>query len=234
MECQVNEFIVLKLEDGNPNIYVKGVKFGQSKLLKYNLPIKRDDLFDKFRSIDEALDYLEQTELKIPQFHDHCTALQTWSKNNYDTRLLHRVVAFPLLKKLVQIGDPIAKKIFNEEITKRFKSCELSVMIYLLQAGYLKIFNKDELIDLYGGIDFNVLENQDPVKVISKLEKLIELGIEPAKNALNVYKDKELLLKPKKVRGEHKSGSIKKKIYIQKKISDFSSENNAGESNDIK
>ena len=160
---KVNEFINLKLED-NPKssipkketfIYVKGHRFDQCKFLL--IPILVDEIkdFSKIDSIDEAaekmdrsLEYTNKRDVGIPvmtEFWGHCSNMQTWSENNYDTRLLHRNLAFPLLKRLTEVGDPIAKKVFREEIAKRYASGHPSVMEYLKDEGYLKHLSKEEL-----------------------------------------------------------------------------------------
>ena len=59
---------------------------------------------------------------RISNAPDLLDNLQVWAEMNYDTRILHRNLAFPLLKKLAQVGDPIAKKALKDEIAKRFLS----------------------------------------------------------------------------------------------------------------
>ena len=63
---------------------------------------------------------------------------------NYDTRLLHSNLAFPLLKAITDAGDPIAKKAFKFEIKLRFESFDPSTQQYFIENGYLNYFNKDE------------------------------------------------------------------------------------------
>jgi len=71
--------------------------------------------------------------------------LQVWNENNYDTRLLHSNLSFPLLKKLSEVGDPIAKRVFKEEIALRIRSKSQNVINFLLEERYLDGFNKEEL-----------------------------------------------------------------------------------------
>lgn len=157
---KVNEFISLKLGRGTTNIYVKGELFRQCKFLLLTIPTN-DDLED-INSIDEASEYLDysldpDTEYVEPEkqeiiegigpeteFWAHCSNLQTWAEYNYDTRLLHRNLAFPLLKKLTEEGDLIAKKKFKEEIGKRYFTGVESVQTYLEEEGYMKYLSKEE------------------------------------------------------------------------------------------
>lgn len=160
---KVNEFIVLKLEDKPKSsipkketfIYVKGQRFDQCKFLL--IPILANEVknFKEIDSIDEAaeemdrsLEYTDRRDVRIPvmtEFWGHCSNMQTWAEHNYDTRLLHRNLAFPLLKRLTEVGDPIAKKVFREEIAKRYTSGHPSVVEYLKDEGYLKHLSKEEL-----------------------------------------------------------------------------------------
>ena len=55
------------------------------------------------------------------EFWGHCSNLQAWVENNYDTRLLHRSFAFPLLLRLSQINDTKAILVFRDEIINRIE-----------------------------------------------------------------------------------------------------------------
>jgi hypothetical protein len=166
-EFKVNEFIILKLEEEiiseeeglretKTNIYVKGELFRQCSFLLINIPIEEMTSFDSIESIDEAEERLgtsleegnESFEYKIPpktEFWGHCSNIQVWAENNYDTRLIHRYLAFPLLKRLTEVGDPVARRVFKEEIAKRFTSCYLPLIHILLFEGYLDYLSEEEL-----------------------------------------------------------------------------------------
>ncbi|GAH27524.1 unnamed protein product, partial [marine sediment metagenome] len=55
------------------------------------------------------------------EFWAHCSNLQTWAEHHYDTRLLHSNISFPLLRRLTEAGDPVAKQFFKDEIAERIK-----------------------------------------------------------------------------------------------------------------
>ncbi len=88
----------------------------------------------------EDIDLLKPEE----EFWGHCSNLQAWYEHNYDTRLLHRSIAFPLLYKLTEVGDAIAKKVFKEEIAKRYTSGNKNVQEFLKNEGYLNYLTKLE------------------------------------------------------------------------------------------
>ena len=166
LEFTISEFLTLKLEDSKTYIYVKDKKFIQCKRLVINI-IKQDiPRYDDIDSIDEAVEEFKlslwqsrivegpmaklssiQNETITPEqeFWGHCSNLQTWYEHDYDTRLLHSNLAFPLLKRLTEAGDPLAKKVFKNEIIKRIEGKHTSVVEFLLVEGYLKYLNKEEL-----------------------------------------------------------------------------------------
>jgi len=133
-EFRINDYISLRLENAKTNLYVKDELFDQCKFLLIDIPIERVSSFEEVDSIDKAEERLDKSleplmgntreihrSNQIPpdvEFWGHCSNLHVWHENNYDTRLLHRNMAFPLLKKLTDVGDPLAKKVFKEEIRR--------------------------------------------------------------------------------------------------------------------
>lgn len=151
---RINEYITLKLENRQTKIYVGGEEFIRCKYLLLNIPIANVREYDNIRSIDETAEHLHHGlerntswKKKITpemEFWGHCSNLQAWVENNYNTALLHRNLAFPLLKKLTESGDPKARKVFKEEIAKRFSNGRFSVMCYLISGGYLSYLSEEE------------------------------------------------------------------------------------------
>lgn len=155
-EFKVNNYITLRLEENNTIIYVDDKPFAQCKSLLINIPMKEIDSFDEVKSIDEAAEKLdksfERNQVDIPpevEFWGHCSNMQVWYEYNYDTRLLHSNLAFSLLKKLTKAGDPLAKKVFKEEILNRLEKGGDTVILFLLENSYLGSFTKEELRSIY-------------------------------------------------------------------------------------
>lgn len=160
-EFQVNEFLSLKFdeEDRKTIIFVNGKLFRQCKSILFNIPVDKAEEFNEVESIDDVLEnvgwkdeYLgvEQKMVKyglLPEdeFFGHCSNLQVFYESNYDTKLLHRTLAFPLLKELTNNGDPIAKKVFKEEIVKRIENGNITVFKYLFIEEYIDYLSIDEL-----------------------------------------------------------------------------------------
>ncbi len=171
-EFKVNEYITVKLEGKKTHIYLKGNKFAICMFLFLNIPVENTNPLDDVKSIDEvAKIFVDPMEIRIissykrdilpeEEYWGYCSNLQVWAENNYDTRLLHSNIAFPLLKKLFEMGDPQAKKVFKEEITKRFSSRDFSVMMFLLEQSYLTSFNKEELSILFESVDYESITKE--------------------------------------------------------------------------
>jgi hypothetical protein len=165
---QINEFLEVKLvkinyvfqtENGKKprvkyisEIYINSVEFIQCMFLLLEIP-KEDPRQEIVDSIDEAEKYyskdLEYNKKRYKidpetEFWAHCSNLQAWAENEYNTRILHRNIAFPLLKKLTEVGDPKAKKRFKEEIAERYEKGGKQVQIFLEQEGYLNFLTKEE------------------------------------------------------------------------------------------
>ncbi|MFX1366723.1 MAG: Rab family GTPase [Promethearchaeota archaeon] len=154
-EFRVNKYLTLRLENNRTNIYVGRKLFNQCKYLLLNIARDRFEDYDELESIDEASEKLDdsmhgssfQKNYISPEveFWGHCSNLQAWYENNYNTRLLHRNLSFSLLEALMKVGDPLAKKVFKEEIAERLESGYPSVVMYLIKQNYLKYLTQEEL-----------------------------------------------------------------------------------------
>ncbi|MFX0100181.1 MAG: hypothetical protein ACFFCS_11420 [Candidatus Hodarchaeota archaeon] len=141
---KINEYLTLKLERGQTNIYVNGQIFNQCKYLLLNVDLENSSEYDDIESIDEAavrldnaMEYNHSIINPATEFWGHCSNIQAWADCNYDTRLLHSNLSFPLLKALVDAGDPVAQSVFKNEIMERLKSRYLPTIIYLAERGFL-------------------------------------------------------------------------------------------------
>jgi len=139
---------------------------GRFRQCKYLLLVDPEQTLDtEIDSIDEAAHYMSQklerrgvhsitpedVGLSVEQeFLGHCSNLHAWAEHEYDTRLLHSNLAFPLLKTLAERGDSTAKKRFAEEIVKRFRSGVRTIQDFLLEEEYLEYLTKEELGVLLG------------------------------------------------------------------------------------
>ena len=165
----INEFITIKLEGGKTNIYVDGEIFKECKFLLLNITKDKVNSIEDIESIDDVAERLGWTyegqiglenKYSIPpetEFWGHCSNLQVWYEHNYDTRFLHKNIAFPLLKRLTDVGDKLAKRKFKEEIALRYKEGNVSVKFYLLEEGYIDYLTREEFLSILPS-EYSILE----------------------------------------------------------------------------
>ena len=176
-EFIINDFLSLKLVKDKTEIFINGKSFHQCKFLMMNLLIDEIENYDEIGSIDEAADALgwtydgqEGVKYEIDpesEFWGHCSNLQAWYENDYDTRLLHSNLSFPLLKKLTEIGDPVAKRVLKKEIVERFISGYPTTMVYIFEEHLLDYLNGDEREQ--------IISENFPM-ILKAIEKLPEKG----------------------------------------------------------
>ncbi len=153
-EFIINKYLTLRLENNKTNIYVDDEYISGCKYLLLTVPTVELNLVDRIDSIDDAAEILDNSLEDYNnkcfitpevEFWGHCSNLQAWAENDYNTRLLHRSLAFHLLRKLAEAGDPIARKVFKKEIIERFMSDSITVKMYLIEDRYLAYLDPEEI-----------------------------------------------------------------------------------------
>jgi len=147
---QVNKDITLKLEDNKTNIYIKEKQIDHCKSIFINNPQEHDEL-KEIDSIDELQDILIDFRIQEivtlspeEEFWGHCSNIQAWAENDYDTRILDSNLSFSLLKELSRINHPRAHIKLREEIVKRLKTGFFSTVKYLIVENYLDFLKDDD------------------------------------------------------------------------------------------
>ena len=176
IEFKVNDYVSLRFEDEKTVIYVTGKRFRQCINLVLDIPVDDIRKFDQIDSIDEAVEMLDKSReaedlpIIIPpkvEFWGHCSNLQVWSENNYDTRILHSNISFPLLKKLSESGDKVALRVFKEEIAKRFTQGNENMRTFLIDEWYMDFLSREEVLSL----------NIEQIEIIHELEDMLGIRI---------------------------------------------------------
>ena len=161
---KINKYLTLKLQSYETVIYIAREPFQICKHLLINIPVGHvndieslDELVDDYGEERENEFFAHEVEITPKElFKGHCSNLQVWVENNYDTCLLNSNLAFPLLKRLTEVGDLKALSVFKEEVRKRFESLYPPVQQYLISEGYLEYFSiseKNELLKYVLSID---------------------------------------------------------------------------------
>jgi len=191
-EFRVNNLISLRLEDNKTVLYVNNREFKQCKFLLLNIPDIEDA--EVVKSIDEAAEILDNSMeydklgiTKEQEFWAHCSNLQAWVENHYDTVLLHRNLAFPLLKTLSEEGDIFARQRLREEIARRYRYGNTTVQTFLFEEGYLSYLSNEDILN--GVLDLKeaifmekVMSSDESYAIIPYFEKLRD--IDPPKNKI--------------------------------------------------
>ena len=147
-ELKINHFITLKLINGKTKIYVDGKEFLMCKNIVLNIP---RNLIETVETMDGLIDISEITkgdEYDIDpktEFWVHSSNFQVWVENDYDTNLLEKNLAFPLLQKLSELGDQRAIGRFKEEIARRYLSGSHNTKLYLYNERFLEYLSQEEL-----------------------------------------------------------------------------------------
>lgn len=219
-EIKINKHLSVKFEENQTRVYVDNNYFRQCIRIFLNISVEQMDSYNEINSIDEAVDIEKQLSLWQNQvvigdnprdvqiehiitpeeeFWGHYSNLQTWYENEYDTRILHRNIAFPLLKKLMDAGDKLAKRKFKDEIFTRFQANYPTVTLYLIEVGALKYLTKEELSTLSERLTdpihrlrtrhYHFLYKEDPAFYYS-----IEGRLEFVKDVINQFKKQDTAL----------------------------------------
>lgn len=208
-EFKVNDYITIKLlQDNKTHIFINNKRYIQC--LRLVLTLQEEFEFDSIdqmqfsslRRIDN--DHEKTIDITIEEeFMAHCSNLQAWAENYYDTNLLHRSIAFSLLKKLYEVGDPIAKKTFISEIKKRCEEGHPRAIFFLIEDNYMRYLGDDWFVDQLNNPDSKVVEN-----LIKWIEKNSMLHYLPA---LDIFSNFSNYIHKKNERIIYKK--IKKVIY---------------------
>ena len=175
---KVNQYITLKLEHDKTIIYINDLPFNQCKYLLLNIPTtdnSKMETINSFDSIDEIAEVLDKSmERNLAfnitpeeEFQAHCSNIQAWAENNYDSRILHRNLAFPFLRKLADAGDLRAKHMFQEEIIKRFNHGYFRIMVFLLNNNYFSYLDVEQFEHLDLSSLFSITPNQQSEILLS-------------------------------------------------------------------
>lgn len=162
---KLNRYLSVRFKGEETVIYVKRKPFITSKYLFMNATIQETvESFDYYDSIDDMskdLDSRLERELTreevglLPkeEFWGHCSNLQVWVERNYNSCLLHRNLAFPLLNQLTKVGDAKARELFLLEVARRFNSRCPTVQKFLILEDYLLHLDSSTIEELIDYVD---------------------------------------------------------------------------------
>lgn len=140
-EFKVNNYIRIIQTIGGFSLHIGD----QRKIICSNLKLINpyaEEYFHSFEDIPEGYENLKKDD----EFWGLCSCLQAWAENNYNCDFLHESLSLFLLDELCKLGDPLATKVFSQEIAKMLKNGDYHIQEYLRTQGYLSHLTQEELI----------------------------------------------------------------------------------------
>ncbi len=136
---------VVLTENDKTAIYINGHHFIQCS---HVLTTVHTDEIENVLLLESIDDIKESPKTIVidpeTRFFVHCSNLQAWVENNFNTRMLHSNLSFSLLKKLVEEGC-VSSMILKEEIAKRFEHGSVEMIRFLFEHEYLDSLSKEDL-----------------------------------------------------------------------------------------
>ena len=157
-EFIVSDLITLELENTPENrsiiVLLNGEKFFFHPRSLYSIKLylkMTDSKEDRFINYgDHAGEYTPEYRAFLKkvsfeqEFWVYCSNIQAWVENNYDTELLDYCCAFPILRKLDELGDANAQKAYKKEILKGLTSTNEELITFLLEKEYFNYLDIEE------------------------------------------------------------------------------------------
>ncbi|GAI93677.1 unnamed protein product, partial [marine sediment metagenome] len=150
-EFTVNNFLTLKLEQGETYIYVMGKFFSEYRHFYSDRYRKKCSIQSQDRSArikerkrKKGTEKIKTRIERETEFKRYCSDIQTWFEHDYDTRKLDSILAFLLLKKLFLVGDPLAKRVFRDEIVKGLESGDSRLIVFLFEDRFISNLDLEE------------------------------------------------------------------------------------------
>ena len=134
---KVNDYITISSERNKILIYIQGERFQEFDYSFINKILKTSkNQLEKTNTQGKYVKNKYKKDSKNAYFNNFVNILKLWIRNNYDTSILLYDISFPLLRKLAEVGDSYAKKVFIDEILKNLWSGNPLVIKYLVNEGY--------------------------------------------------------------------------------------------------
>jgi len=96
-------------------------------------------IIQEIKDPTDRYEYNQKNNLTETIFRRLLSNLIIWSENDYNTQIIDHKIAFPLLKKLREIGETKFQIILQQEILKAYATSTFQVKEFLKREGYLKL-----------------------------------------------------------------------------------------------
>lgn len=140
----VNEYLKIGLDKEEIKIYINNEYFNGPDNYLFGIYLNKAKYKDLLGIIDDHDKNTQLLSLET-EFWGLCENFRTWYELDYDCRLLHPELTFPILKKLYKVGEPQAVRVFKKELMERAQEGSEPARKYLLYERTLKLFSLEEL-----------------------------------------------------------------------------------------
>nr|MDO8109657.1 hypothetical protein [Candidatus Sigynarchaeota archaeon] len=192
----INDHLSLQRIGNQTGIFVDGMPFSICKHLVINIPEDQVQQYDAASSMDEIIDISKKSsdsdnedeifayDLNLKdEFWGHCSNLQAWVDNGYDTHLLASNLAFPLLKALADMGDKAAENALKGELVARIRSGYQPTIRFLALQGFFRYLSPGDVKEL--GIEKNVQECYACLFSAEVLDEVLEITYKNSEKELD-------------------------------------------------
>jgi len=136
-KIKINDHITVSSEHNKISIYIQEERFREYEYSFINKILKKSNSqLEKANAQDNYVENKFDEGSNNAYFTNFVNILKFWIRNNYDTEILPYAISFPLLRKLVEVGDSIAKKVFIDEILKNLWDGDPLIIKYLFNENY--------------------------------------------------------------------------------------------------
>lgn len=141
-EYIVNENISLRLVRRRLQTYTMlmlgGVHFQSFNKLPIGVFINLPNIKDKIYTFDQDPNKYDTVVEAKEEFNKYCSIFKKWAENNYDVKIFNHHLTFPALKRLVELNDPLAEKVYPLHIINSIKTGNIEVLGFLILHGFLE------------------------------------------------------------------------------------------------
>jgi Leucine-rich repeat (LRR) protein len=142
MKYKLSKYLSIESFHNSVFLYVNGIKFvpyGYRSILNDEIIGDNEDISNYVLDVS---DNNTSVENKFVQCYK---VLKLWIENDYNSHLFHFSLSFPLLKALYELSDPIANKVYKEEILNALTENQSQVCRFLIEEDYLNVLSKEEI-----------------------------------------------------------------------------------------
>ena len=157
------------------------------------------------------------------EFVKYCSMLQKWADNDYNVKYMNYALTFPILRRLVELEDLLAQKVFLPQIKTIINLGNIEVLQFLVLDNFLEAFSKEDLITIFNDPSSELKNHLEKAldiedlhsKIFPIIKKLIDLNISWAQAYFTHYQEKLKNILIKQLYNEEKDDRHRTASYFR-------------------